>query len=143
MVYDPSADLAVLHAPALPATPLPLATAPAGNGSPVVILGYPHGGPLSAVPATVVQRLPLLQPGIATSLGLREVYRLHAEVRHGDSGSPLLNEAGQVTGVVNAVSLISTDSGFAVTLDSLRPDLATATGTTTAVGTGNCGTPSS
>lgn len=139
VLYDPAADLAVLRVPGLEAPALPLAGDPVVNGTSAVVLGYPQDGPLTATGAVVVQRLPVGQPGVS-GLAVREVYRLHAQVRHGNSGSPLLTTTGQVVGVVNSQSLLDADTGFALTLPAVRADLAAARAVAQAssVSTGSC-----
>jgi len=128
LIVDGAADIAVLRADSLQAPALSLTTEPVANGTPAVILGYPGDGALTAVPAVVVQKLPVLESRIGgTGLVSREVYRLAATVRPGNSGGPLLDTSGQVIGVVNARSLTNNDTGFALTLDPLRADLAAAT----------------
>jgi len=128
LIVDGAADIAVLRADSVQAPGLSLTTEPVANGTPAVILGYPGDGALTAVPAVVVQKLPVLESRIGgTGLVSREVYRLAATVRPGNSGGPLLDTSGQVIGVVNARSLTNNDTGFALTLDPLRADLAAAT----------------
>lgn len=140
VVFDPIADLAVLDVPGLSQRDLALAASPAPNGTPGVALGYPGGGPLTAVPAVVLQRLPVLGPRVASvHLSTREVYRLKARIRPGDSGGPLLDRQGRVIGVVDARSLTDPDVGYALTLTALRADLATARTPHGEVGTGSCG----
>lgn len=123
VVLDRRADLAVLRVDGLSAPLLPLARADASNGTAAVFVGYPGGGPQLAVGAVVRQRLLVPDPGLSDGLGLHVAYRLDAPIRHGDSGSPLLNSRGQVIGVVNALSGVDTASGYAITLDELTPDL--------------------
>lgn len=135
VLVDADADLALLRVDGLDAPPLTLADTPATGGTPAVVLGYPGDGPLTAGSATVVQRFPLVQPG---SLASREVYRLDAVVREGNSGGPLVGADGTVLGVVNARSLTDDDTGFAVTTTTLRSDLAAAAGLTAAASTGAC-----
>lgn len=128
LIVDGAADIAVLRADSVQAPSLSLTTEPVANGTPAVVLGYPGDGALTAVPAVVVQKLPVLESRIGgTGLVSREVYRLAATVRPGNSGGPLLDTSGQVIGVVNARSLTNNETGFALTLDPLRADLAAAT----------------
>lgn len=106
-------------------------------GSPAVVLGYPGGSPLTATAGVIVQRLPVPNPGFTDGLALHQAYRIAATVRHGNSGSPLLNIRGQVIGVVNALAAHTSDRGYAITLDELRPELAAAGTRKAAVATGN------
>ncbi len=142
VVADSAADVAVLDVDGDTGPALPLASEPADNGTPVVVLGHPEGGPLTATAGVVVQRLPVstvdeasVAPGNLPS-DLREVYRLAADVRHGNSGSPLLTTDGTVVGVVNAAGLGESGTGYALQLDAVRDDLATAASTSTSSTTG-------
>jgi S1-C subfamily serine protease len=53
----------------------------------------------------------------------REIYSLRGSIRPGNSGGPLLDSAGHVVGVIFARSTIDPDTGYALTLDELRPVL--------------------
>lgn len=134
VVADSSADIAVLAVDGATGAALPLASEPAANGTPVVVLGHPEDGPLTATAGVVLQRLPVSTIDDASTgipSGLREVYRLAADVKHGNSGSPLLTTDGTVVGVVNASGLGTSGTGYALQLDAVRADLATATSSTT------------
>ncbi|GAB2460224.1 S1 family peptidase [Jatrophihabitans fulvus] len=132
------ADLAVLRVPSLSAAPLPLARTDAANGDGLVVVGYPEGGPRTAVGATVVQRSPVPNPGLADGIALHEAYLLRAPIAHGNSGSPLLDTSGRVVGVVNALTGSSGRYGYAISVDELRGALQTAAGRTTAVPAQSC-----
>lgn len=153
VVDDPAADIAVLAVDGKTGPALTLASGNAANGTPAVVLGHPEGGPLTATGAVVLQRLPVVEgtddgAGAAGLVpGMREAFRLAADVRHGNSGSPLLDTSGTVIGVVNAVGLTGDGTGYALTLPSVRADLeaaasdgasATTTTTTTSGATGGC-----
>lgn len=135
--YDADADLAVLRVAGFDAPALPLADAPAANGTSAEILGYPRDGALTETAADVLQRLPTVQPNSA-GLGVREVYRIRAAVQHGNSGSPLITADGRVIGVVNALSLLEHDTGYALTASSVRTELAGVGAASGAVDTGTC-----
>ncbi|MBC3762740.1 CvpA family protein [Quadrisphaera oryzae] len=146
VVDDPTADVAVLAVDGKAGPALTLASGNAANGTPAVVLGHPEGGPLTATGAVVLQRLPVAEGTESAGLmpGVREAFRLAAEVRHGNSGSPLLDTSGTVIGVVNAVGLTGDGTGYALTLPAVRADLEAAasggsTTTTTDGGTsGGC-----
>lgn len=151
VVADSAADIAVLAVDGDTGPALPLASGTASNGTPVVVLGHPEDGPLTATAGVVVQRLPVSTVDESTVVSgslplgsasdLREVYRLAADVKHGNSGSPLLTTDGTVVGVVNAAGLGASGTGYALLLDAVRADLATAassSSTTTTGATGGC-----
>ena len=54
----------------------------------------------------------------------RDVYSLYATVRQGNSGGPLLTPDGRVYGVIFAKSLDDPDTGYALTVDEVREDIA-------------------
>lgn len=137
--FDPVGDVAVLRVTGSHIRPLPMHATAVGNGSAAVVVGHPGGGPLRAVPAVVVQQLPVLDRRIGgAGLVTRAAYRIRAVVRPGNSGGPLLDTSGRVIGIVNARSLLDDDSGFALTLATARTDLAAAASAQTAVSTGGC-----
>lgn len=138
LVYDRRADLAVLRVANLNAPTLPIATQDARNGTPAVVVGYPGGGPRTAVGAVISQRLPFPDPGFSDGPALHQTYRLDAAIRPGNSGSPLLDTQGQVLGVVNASSSTPRSQGFAITDGELEPDLTAAATRTHATSTGGC-----
>ena len=137
LAYDAGSDIAVLGVGGLADPVLPLAASPARNGADAKILGYPKDGPLTATPAVILQRLPTVHRA-GGGLSVREVYRIRADVEHGNSGSPLITTGGQVVGVVNALSQFEHDTGYALTLSPVRNALIHAAKTTSPSGTGSC-----
>ncbi|MCK6081062.1 MarP family serine protease [Microbacterium sp. EYE_5] len=121
--FDPVDDLAVISVPGLAADPLPIVD-PVEAGTPVAVQGYPLGGPFTSGAAYV------LSVGSAVVADIyddgaqpREIYALEANVRPGNSGGPLLTEAGEVTGVVFARGEDDDTRGYAMTTTELRPAL--------------------
>lgn len=121
---QPERDLAVLQPAQIPDDLQPATLAVGGEVKPgdmVVAVGFPFGmGP--SVTAGVVSGLnrsfPL--PGRAPLTGL---IQFDAAVNHGSSGGPLLNQDGEVIGVVTAILNPSPGGtfagvGFAITMES-------------------------
>lgn len=138
VLFDPRRDVAILHVPGLEAPPLPRGGV-LGRGDSAAVLGFPLAGPYAVEPARVRQRL------LARGLDIhgreevtREVYSLRASVQPGNSGGPLVDEAGQVVGVVFARSLDDPGTGYALTLEEVAGDLAMGVGARSAVPTGAC-----
>jgi S1-C subfamily serine protease len=123
VAFDPQRDVAVLRVPDLQAPVLrtgPTLTA----GAPAVVAGYPGGGPYTLDSARVRGELTaegtdIYQHGTV----VRQVYSLRAVVRPGNSGGPLFDDQGEVVGMVFARSTTDDDTGYALTLDEVRPVL--------------------
>lgn len=89
-----------------------------------------------------MQWLPTVQPA-GGGITVREVYRIRADVEHGNSGSPLITAGGQVIGVVNALSLLARATGYALTLPPVWAALAHMASSTASSGTASSSTASS
>lgn len=76
--------------------PLPVSTEPAPLGAKVLTIGYPH--------VSVMGRSPKVTTGVISArAGPRDderLYQISAPIQAGNSGGPLLNERGEVVGVV-------------------------------------------
>jgi S1-C subfamily serine protease len=68
----------------------------------------------------------------------REVYSLYAKVRQGNSGGPLISPSGRVYGVIFAKSLDDESTGYALTADEIREDIAAGIRNTKPVDTQGC-----
>jgi S1-C subfamily serine protease len=109
VVFDRRNDVAVLRVAGLHARPLPLVAPKAGL--PVAILGYPENGPFDAQPGRLGQTTSVL-PAPGRSLP-RLVTSVRGLVRHGNSGGPIVDAAGNVRAVVFAKKE-GADAGYAV-----------------------------
>lgn len=124
------ADLALVRTvEPLPAT-IPLAAANPSSGAAVTAIGFPLGGPLTTTHGRVL--------GYTTDpIGWSQLPMLEndAPIEHGSSGSALLDNQGELVGVVYATS--ETSARFAVPVEILRDllnDPATFTQTATCGG---------
>lgn len=124
VVFDPDRDLAVLEVADLDQAPLP--TAPAEIGGNGVSIGYP-GGQRTPRPA------PLRIEDRRTATGRdiygeanteREVLFLSARLRQGDSGSPVVDTDGRVTGIVFAISPDRATTAYALDLSEVEAVMA-------------------
>lgn len=127
-------DIAVLYVPGLAAPALDWAT-DTSRGTEGGVAGYPGGGPLKLGAARV--------RGTATVAdqsggGVRKVLVFRGTVRPGNSGGALLDESGDVMGVVFANSSVDADTGFALTRSEVRAALATGARATEEVSSGPC-----
>lgn len=111
------ADLALVRtAEPLPSSP-DLAEADMAPGEVVSVVGYPDGGALTVTSGRVIGTV---ADPLDNNLG--QVMVTDAEVAPGSSGSPVLNDAGEVAGVVYAKN--SAGQSFAVPVSTLRSILA-------------------
>jgi S1-C subfamily serine protease len=124
VMFDDDRDLAVLRVPGLGEQPLPIAAIRTGEQGAVV--GYP-GGQNTPRPA------PALVRQVAPTRGfdiydedrtLRQVAFLAAALRPGDSGSPLFDQQGRVTGVAFAIAPDRPGTAYALADAELRAALA-------------------
>ncbi len=137
--YDPRTDVAVLRVPGLRAPALQLAAKPATSGVSALVLGYPQDGPSTASAARVRERINLRGPDIYnSSTVVRKVYTVRAVVRSGNSGGPLLDESGQVIGLVFGAAVDNDETGFVLTNDEIADDVAAAPSQTRQVPPGAC-----
>ena len=127
LVVDRKQDIAVLRVPGLRAPALPLADPHSGDS--VALLGYPENGPFDARAGRVGATADVLVNG-----ALREVTALRGLVRHGNSGGPAVNAAGQVEATVFAAR-IGARAGYGVPAAPVRAALRRARGP---VSTGKC-----
>lgn len=139
VAYDPTADLALLHAPSAAAPALRFAPQVPGRGSTGVAIGYPGGGPLTVTSAAVTAAHRIAGPNIyGGGAHERSVVELRAAIRQGNSGGPLVVEPGIVGGVVFGGSRLSPEVGYAIGPDEAAQRLGPFIGSTVAVDTGEC-----
>lgn len=136
--YDPQFDDALLHVNTGAIAPLTFVTQPAGEATPVAVLGYPEDGPFDAEPGRVRSRDHLRSPDIyGHGTVIRDVYALRSLIRPGNSGGPVIDKRGDVLGVVFAASVTDADTGYALTADQVQQAYA-ARGRTAQVSTQGC-----
>ena len=121
---QPERDLAVLQPARIPEDLLAVTLAAGGQLTPgdlVVAVGFPFGLGLS-VSAGIVSGLDRTFP-IPGGRPLEGLIQFDAAVNPGNSGGPLINQNGEVVGVVTALFNPSSDGtfagiGFAITMES-------------------------
>ena len=137
--YDPETDVAILAVSGLTAPALRFADKDAVSGQDSIVLGYPLDGPYTASPSRIRDRINLSGPNIYDNRTVtRDVFTLRALVRSGNSGGPLVDTDGDVLGVVFGAAVDNTDTGFALTADEVRDEVAKAPSLGAAVDTGRC-----
>ncbi|MFJ8944208.1 MarP family serine protease [Streptomyces sp. NPDC102395] len=125
VLYDWKRDIAVLDVPDLDAPVLKFAAEDAATGDGAIVAGFPENGAYDVRAARVRGRITPSGPDIYhRGTVRRDVYSLYATVRQGNSGGPLLTPQGEVYGVVFAKSLDDARTGYALTADEIRQDIA-------------------
>ncbi|MGI9196046.1 MAG: MarP family serine protease [Candidatus Nanopelagicales bacterium] len=139
VAIDTRIDLAVLYVPGLPAPPLAFATRVPDTGGSAVVVGFPGGGDLVAVPARIRARIDARGEDVYGRSGVvREVYSFRGTVVPGNSGGPLLSPRGRVYGVVFAAGLGEPDTGYAITAQQASAVADEGRSATEPVDTGAC-----
>lgn len=106
IVPDRSNDLALVHVPGLPLTPLTLATAMPGPGAEVIAIGAPLGfdGSISVGVAS----------GTRKAASGREWLQVSAPISPGSSGGAVFDRRGRVVGVATMTIVAAQNVNFAV-----------------------------
>jgi S1-C subfamily serine protease len=120
VAYDPDRDLALLEVPGLGLEPLDLTSAEPGSEG--VAIGYPGGQTTPRVaPLRIEERRSALGRDIyGIDRTERQILFLSADLRQGDSGSPVIDIDGNVTGVVFAISPDDPMVAYALDLEELE-----------------------
>lgn len=139
VLYDPEEDIAVLRAENLDLPALKWAPEPAPSGVEAIVMGYPKSGPFEAAPARIRERLTINGPDIyATGRVEREAYTVRGTIRQGNSGGPMVNDRGEVLGVVFGAATENTDVGYTLTADEVQGRIGDITQLTEPVDTREC-----
>jgi S1-C subfamily serine protease len=122
---DESTDLAVLRVEDLPdgVEPLPLGSSlPLVVGDPVIAIGNPFGLERTATTGIVSALKRIIRA--PNDFEIQNVIQTDAAINQGNSGGPLLDDAGRVIGINTQIATGSGGNdgiGFAVPVDTLRP----------------------
>lgn len=136
--YNEDLDIAVLEVSEMGRRHLVFnREAKAGDGA--AILGYPQDGPYDVQAARIRAEQRLRSPDIYQHGSvIREVYSLRGLIRPGNSGGPMVNSRGEVTGVIFAASVTDADTGYALTASAVREAAAQGLINSDEVSTGDC-----
>jgi S1-C subfamily serine protease len=142
LAFDPTHDLAVLHVRELGLPTLSFA-AETPTGTAGAILGYPENGPFDVQPGRIGRTQDVLtQNAYGEGPVTRLLTPLRGLVRPGNSGGPLVDEAGRVLTTVFAATVGSQPhGGYGVANESVATILREAEGREregVQVGTGPC-----
>ncbi len=117
--FDPRRDLSVIVVEDLGLAPLRLGAGQAGTEG--AVYGHPGGGPLKPTPARIAEQIDARGTDIyRTTPTRRSVFVLASQLQPGDSGAPLLDQAGNVMGVAFAIDPGHENTAYALTNDELR-----------------------
>nr|WP_120490902.1 MarP family serine protease [Corynebacterium lactis] len=137
--YDPLDDVALLRTTDLPLAPVQWADREALPGDGAVVLGFPESGPFTATPARVDEDIIIRGPDIySKQRHERRSYVLKSDVRHGNSGGPLITPEGQVLGLVFGAGVNNDQTGYALTRDEVQPHIDRALGEYQQISTQEC-----
>jgi S1-C subfamily serine protease len=102
--YDTLNDLAILRVPGLSLSPLELAPS-SPKGAEAAVIGYPENGPLTISPARLGRTGEVTsQDSYGRGPVTRSMTPFRGEVRHGNSGGPVVDASGEVLTTVFAAS---------------------------------------
>lgn len=137
--YDPDVDIAVLYSPDLGLDALPWAQTPLETGDDAIVMGFPQSGPFNASPARIRERIMITGSNIyANGQHEREAYSVRGSIQSGNSGGPMVNQAGEVAGVVFGAAIDGSDTGYVLTSEEVRQRIGDITALTTPVDTMEC-----
>jgi len=122
--FDAGRDLAVLRVPRYNAQALPIANAEIGETG--AVFGHPNGqDELAVLPAAVRRQITAIGRDLYDERRTRrEVLLLSASVHPGDSGGQLVNNKGEVIGVIFALAPDQPNTAYALATSELRAALA-------------------
>jgi len=139
VLFDPSLDIAILRARNLAGQPLTIDSTIAKDGTAAAVLGYPSNAGFTAGPAVVLETFEAIGRDIYNKgQTSRTIYSVKADVEHGNSGGPMINDNGDVIGVVFAKSINYDGIGYALTMKKVVNDINQAAGLTKSVSTRGC-----
>jgi S1-C subfamily serine protease len=139
VLFDPNTDLAVLYVPGFVLQPLTIVDQDPARGTAGAVIGYPGGNAEQVVAAAVSGTEMARGYNIyGDALVTRDIEVLSARIIPGNSGGPIVNDAGQIIGVVFAQSTTQANVGYALTIPQIDKDLEAARGKTSAVSTEGC-----
>lgn len=138
--YNPKQDVALLKAEdGATFTPLKWADQLGAPGDNAIVLGFPHGGPFQASPARIRELFTVSGPDIYADARVdRQAYAVRGSVVQGNSGGPLINERGEVLGLIFGADVNQTETGYALSRSEVMNQVGDAAAWDDQVETGAC-----
>lgn len=136
VLFDPRRDLAIVYAPGMPLAPIPMAKSSPRPGTKGAAIGHPGAGPLTIEPMTVIKTGHFGLPDANEQPSEVKWTVAEGKVRPGNSGGPLVENNGEVLGIITRSDMNNT--GYAVDVPHMRADLNAANNLTDEVATGSC-----
>ncbi|MCA9325843.1 MarP family serine protease [Candidatus Saccharibacteria bacterium] len=137
--FDPDLDFAVVRVGGLAGKPLSFYTNELDKGTSQAIMGHPGGGKLDAESAAILDRFTAIGRNIyGQGKTARDVYEVKAHIIPGNSGGPMIDKQGRVTGVVFAQSTTYQNVGYTLTAQKVKKEVKQAQQQNQRVGTGTC-----
>ena len=116
--------------PNLQAPPLSFAAEEAEGGSDAILLGYPEGGDLAAIPARIREVIQLDGPDLyRTTTVSRQVYTIRGGAKGASGGNVLSTATAMCWGCLSARRSDDPDTGVVLTANEIEPQLADLTST--------------
>lgn len=137
--FDKNTDVAILRSSRLPIAPLNTLPGTIADRTSVAIMGYPNGGPLTIRDGAIMETIGATGRNIYNrGLVTRQVYEVQGDIEPGNSGGPLVNDKGEVVGLVFAKSVSYDNVGYALTTNEYLGSLQQVSVLSPAVSTGRC-----
>ena len=134
VLFDPGRDVAVLWAPQLTASALPVGNGQRGTQG--AVIGYPGGGQEAVSPAVIEESTTATGRDIYNDAIVdRNIWILSSDVRPGNSGGPVIDLQGNVLGLIFAASSTNPEQAYALTNGEIDSDVRAGVGRTGRVDT--------
>jgi S1-C subfamily serine protease len=138
IAIDREKDIAIIYVPGLNGEKLTF-IGPVTSNEVGFVVGYPNGGNLRTSAVSVSSEFESLGTDIdGNSEARRAVIVFGGDVKPGNSGGPLLNDQGQVLGVVFAADAENKNTGYALAPSEVAKFISETTSKTESISTGSC-----